>query len=467
MRRLTAFWLAMAWLAAGMPQSPGGRQAEIPQGAALKSVAPLEAVGKPARVSDISITPGSAGELTINVATTKSATFRVYRFDHPDRLVLDFEGMTNSVRRSVIPVASSVVKDVRVGQYQSGGPEIVRVVVDLEGNPVFDAQAYEGGVRLEVKPRSTNGLEAAGRTATLPHEASVLPGAPAPASPHETARASAAAATDAPTHKTSTPRAVPHASAPSLELAARRDMPATGYSGTVPSRALSGEAAPQQTPLPTSPEALKAAQAAEVLHAGAMAPSPGGAESATPAPAGNSGPAFTGEAISLNLKDVDLKDFFRLIHEISGLNILVDPNVSGSVTMVLDNVPWDQALDIVLKNNGLGKVLEGNVLRIAKLETLVAEQETANKMAAERLKAAPLVTIFRPVNYGSANDIATLLKTWSGGAGRSERDSSAGPLSPRGSVLVDKRTNTLIISDVAAQIPKVEETIESARPRRR
>jgi len=71
----------------------------------------------------------------------------------------------------------------------------------------------------------------------------------------------------------------------------------------------------------------------------------------------------------VNLKDVDLRDFFRLIHEISGLNIVVDPSVKGSLTIVLDDVPWDQALDIVLKNNGLDKQLEGNVLRIATKDT--------------------------------------------------------------------------------------------------
>ena len=104
------------------------------------------------------------------------------------------------------------------------------------------------------------------------------------------------------------------------------------------------------------------------------------------------------------MKDVDLKDFFRLIHEISGLNILVDANVTGSVTTVLDNIPWDQALDIVLRDNSLGKVLEGNVLRIARLDTLTGEQETANKLAAGRIDAAPMVTIFRPVNYASAQN---------------------------------------------------------------
>lgn len=146
------------------------------------------------------------------------------------------------------------------------------------------------------------------------------------------------------------------------------------------------------------------------------------------------------------MKDVDLKDFFRLIHEISGLNIVIDPNVTGSVTVVLDSVPWDQALDIVLKNNDLGKVLEGNVLRIARMQTLTAEQEGQMKLAAARMDAAPLVTVFRPVNYAKAADIATLLKTWAGG----------GALSRRGTVLVDNRANTLIVSDVQSQIPTIQ-----------
>jgi type IV pilus assembly protein PilQ len=83
--------------------------------------------------------------------------------------------------------------------------------------------------------------------------------------------------------------------------------------------------------------------------------------------------AYTGEPISLNLKDVDLKDFFRLMHEVSGLNVVLDPNVSGVVTVVLDEVPWDQAMDIVDRNNGLDCTRTGNVVRIAKVSTLEAE----------------------------------------------------------------------------------------------
>jgi type IV pilus assembly protein PilQ len=124
--------------------------------------------------------------------------------------------------------------------------------------------------------------------------------------------------------------------------------------------------------------------------------------------------------------------------------------VTGSVTTVLDNVPWDQALDIVLRNNNLGKVLEGNILRIARLDTLTAEQETANKLAAARIDAAPMVTIFRPVNYASALKIATLLKSWLGG----------GALTKRGTVIVDDRNNTLIISDITSQIPIIQGVLD-------
>ena len=90
---------------------------------------------------------------------------------------------------------------------------------------------------------------------------------------------------------------------------------------------------------------------------------------------------YTGDPISVNLKDVDLKDFFRLIHEISGLNVVLDPSVRGTVTLVLDEVPWDQALDIVLRNNGLTKEIDGNVLRIATQDTLKHEADQRRDLA--------------------------------------------------------------------------------------
>jgi len=461
MRRLSTLWLAMTWLVAGTPQVPAGPPQVIPARATLKSAAPGKAAEGPASVSDILIRPGAAGEVTIDVATTKSATFRVFRLDHPARLVMDLEGMRNAVRRNMIPVSSPLVKDVRVGQFRDKDPQVVRVVADLSGNILFDAHAYAGGVLIEVKPRPTEVSRAVASTpaATLNPAAKRDDGKPVQ-------QAAVAAARQVPT----TPAHPPGSTVPERKTgvvpkpsSAAVSLPASPETTLKPDHeaALPGlegsrdaAAAPRQTPRATTPEVLRAERSAKALNVGIASNLPAyQGTAALGLPSADEKPAYTGELISLNLKDVDLKDFFRLIHEISGLNILVDPNVSGSVTTVLDNVPWDQALDIVLKNNGLGKVLEGNVLRIARLDTLMAEQETANRMVAARLEAAPLVSIFRPVNYAKASAIATLLRTWAGGK------EVGGGLSKRGSVLVDDRTNTLIISDVGAQIPVIEGVI--------
>ena len=156
-------------------------------------------------------------------------------------------------------------------------------------------------------------------------------------------------------------------------------------------------------------------------------------------------PAYTGERISVNLKDVDLKDFFRLIHEISGLNVVLDPTVSGSVTVVLDEVPWDQAMEIVMKNNGLGKEVEGNVVRIARFTTLSSEQEDRRKLAENVEKALPKTTVTRTLSYAKANDLIPTLKKF---------------LTERGDVVADTRTNTLIITDIPGAIPTVDNLIK-------
>ena len=428
----------------------------------------------PTFVSAVLLSQESSGEVTIDVATTKSATFHVYQFDRPNRLVVDLEGARNRFRLKSIPVSSPVMKDVRVGQFREQDPEVVRVVADLSGNPVFDTHAYEGGVRIEVKPRRPAASQpvapppapkpeaAAQRAEGKPiQQAAVVPARQIPAPP---ARPAASAAPQ-PQTGVNPKRSVAVVSSP----ARIKETTRPGYDGALPAlekavqippmapadAALNGRAASAHA---ATPEVLRAERAAQVLTESASNLSD--VQDAVPAgsaPPSEQKPAYTGEPISLNLKDVDLKDFFRLIHEISGLNILVDPNVTGSVTTVLDNVPWDQALDIVLKDNGLGEVLQGNILRIARLDTLIAEQETANRMAAARLESAPLVTVFRPLNYAKASILRTLLNSW--GSGK-ERERGGGALSARGSVMIDDRTNTLIISDIASQMPIVQKIID-------
>jgi type IV pilus assembly protein PilQ len=153
---------------------------------------------------------------------------------------------------------------------------------------------------------------------------------------------------------------------------------------------------------------------------------------------------YSGEPISVNLKDVDLKDFFRLIHEISGLNIVIDPGVKGTVTLVLDDVPWDQALEVVLHNNGLGRQLEGSVLRVATLETLRKETNEQRAHAEAQALAVNKVTVSRFLSYAHAKDLVPTFKKL---------------LSPRGDVLADERTNALIISDIPSIIANLDRLI--------
>ncbi len=153
---------------------------------------------------------------------------------------------------------------------------------------------------------------------------------------------------------------------------------------------------------------------------------------------------YTGEPISVNLKDVDLKDFFRLIHEISGLNVVLDPAVHGTVTLVLDEVPWDQGLDIVLRNNGLTKEIDGNVLRIATQATLKSEADARRELLKAQTDAIEPVTVTRVLSYAQATTMTNTLKRF---------------LTARGDVIADTRSNTLIIRDIPSSIPKVDDLL--------
>jgi type IV pilus assembly protein PilQ len=153
---------------------------------------------------------------------------------------------------------------------------------------------------------------------------------------------------------------------------------------------------------------------------------------------------YTGEPISVNLKDVDLRDFFRLIHEISGLNVVLDPAVKGTLTIVLDEVPWDQALDIVLQNNGLDKQLHGNVLRIATRETMRREADSFRDLQKAQNDATPAVTVTRVLSYAKATTVMPTLKRF---------------LSAKGDILADDRSNQLIIRDIPMTIPIIDNLI--------
>jgi hypothetical protein len=139
--------------------APGAAASPAKQTALPPSTRPA----RPALVSDVSVKPGSAGEITIDVALTTSLPFKASRFDRPDRFVVDVQGARARFPGKSIQVDSQAVKNVRVSQFQGENPGVVRIVVDLSDNPRCDAYAYASGVRIEVKPRGL-GADASGKT---------------------------------------------------------------------------------------------------------------------------------------------------------------------------------------------------------------------------------------------------------------------------------------------------------------
>jgi type IV pilus assembly protein PilQ len=143
---------------------------------------------------------------------------------------------------------------------------------------------------------------------------------------------------------------------------------------------------------------------------------------------------YTGNPVSLDFQQADLRAVLRLFSEISGLNIVIDPAVQGTVDVALKEVPWDQALDLILRANRLGYIVDGTIVRIAPLTTLAEEEAQRRKLAEEQALAGELRVFTRTLSYARGEELQTLLRSTI--------------LSARGTIQVDPRTNTLIITDL-------------------
>lgn len=388
---------AAAWPAAAQTQEPAGSTAAV--------------------ISIVAITQASESA-TVRVEGEGRLDAHALRIQNPERLVLDFEGTRLAVHRSAIPGVSAPVREVRLGQYRR---DVARVVVDLTASTPYEI-SHDGNslvIRFEVQKASP--AEISGGAATLTSAKSGLAGFQ---------------------YSAKAPKAAAHSTSKQLGLSAPRfALPGELTQPSVLLASYSGKGEPAR---PAEDRAEQAAQQAMQQASVAAATVASSVPQASTASTG-SGPAhYTGEPISVNLKDVDLRDFFRLIHEISGLNVVLDPAVKGSLTIVLDEVPWDQALDIVLQNNGLDKQLNGNVLRIATKDTLRKEAETARDLDKAQAEAVPPVTVTRVLSYAKASGLRDTLKKF---------------LSPRGDILSDDRSNQLIIRDIPSVIPTVDNLI--------
>ncbi|HMD33050.1 MAG TPA: type IV pilus secretin PilQ [Candidatus Acidoferrales bacterium] len=398
-----------------------------------------------ARIERVTMTKANE-QVIVRVEASGKLNYQALRLNKPERLVLDFQGATVGHVQKPASVIGPVT-GIRAAQFR---PEMARLVIDLDRSTPYQVTADDAGLLVILGP---SGSAAKAPLAKVEETQPVaIPRATQEAT-HEVAEVAAPAP-----EKIQSVTDVPVAPQPAIDPAPApveaKPVLASPVvmvdSGSMPlPQALTGETATLASPRPDDHTATTPAPATPTTPAAAPAPVPVAmavdpgqpAARAVDTTASPAQKKYSGEPISVNLKDVDLKDFFRLIHEISGLNVVLDPAVRGNLTLVLDDVPWDQALDIVLQNNGLDKQLQGNVLRIATRDTLKREAEQQRDLSKAQNEAVPAITATRVLSYAKATAVVPTLKRF---------------LSSRGDILADDRSNILIIRDIPSVFPDID-----------
>jgi len=378
-------------------------------------------------VKDVAIKP-IGDSMEARITTTGTARFTYFELTGPRRLVVDFHDLQNAVSFKEKLVSVAGVERVRAGLFQDKDRSVTRIVFDL----TRDAQYQIVDDKTEMV------LIVFGHPSSAP--------VPSPLRTEPQAKSVPAIMvvdTQAPANLVAGPVTVPEMKqtpkvVPTLPRFNPQTVTLTAQDST----------SPQLTPGITQglmlASALPAATVGQSQINVGPQPTPG---SSLTAPA--QAPQYTGEIVSFDVRDLDLKDFFRLISETSGLNVTTDQNVAGTLPVFrLTDVPWDQALDIVLKQNQLKGELQGNVLRIATAATLQSE-DAARKAAIDAKDAiSPLETHTYILNYTKA---ATIQATLTQGQAS---------VSKRGEVTKDDRKNALIITDIPGQFAKIDQIIK-------
>jgi type IV pilus assembly protein PilQ len=396
---------------------------------------------------------GAGAAMEVNIATDGDVTYNTFKLQKPARAVIDLEGINNKLAKNIINVSDPVVKRIRVSQFKGAPQPVTRVVFDLDDNAT--CQVTRTATGLHVTFGDASSIAAAPATPPMPAPK------PKPEQPF-------VAATPAPPPPaiTVTANAVP----PPTDIPARVPTIAENEAWKMPERPKRAKSvinAPQdQTPPPST---KKRRDTTSSTAAAVVDPTPPGEnvfsdpQSATPpatqAPNGtllSSGGAgrtlsgsdkpYTGEPLSLNLKDADIKDVLHTFQQLTGLNIAVDPQVTGAVTVDFTDIPWDQALEIILRQNGLAYVLEGNVMRVGTAARLADEAEANRRLADQQRLNVPLETVGFKLSYARATDVSALLREMA---------------SPRARIIVDQRTNQLIISEIPPYLQTMRNLIQS------
>jgi type IV pilus assembly protein PilQ len=398
------------------------------------------------------------------IEASEPAAYTVNRAD-ATTLVVDLRNATVAGAASHVE-PQGLVSGVRMEQATAvDGVTVARVRVALSRPAEYAVKSARNTIRLELTPAAAR--KAAG---SAPAPAPKRPAASDDRGRSERTRSSSSSSGTA---GRSTDEALALLGAETMTLAqamangAALAPPPTGAGGVEAIAALKNlqpraEAPPATTTASKTAPVVRPAtpQARQDSAAAPQAPSP------TPASAAVSGggatPAlhqqtqqisvgqekkYTGHPISMDFQGVDLRSVLRTFAEISGLNMVIDPDVQGTVDIVLTDVPWDQALEVILRGNALDYTVDGTIVRIAKVDTLRKEQDARTQLAQSAANAGALAVRTYTLSYARADQAAPLVQS--------------AVLSQRGRVQIDPRTNTLIITDLPARLDTVNQLLST------
>ncbi|MDP2915361.1 MAG: type IV pilus secretin PilQ [Candidatus Aminicenantes bacterium] len=343
--------------------------------------------------------------------TGQKPIINLFALENPLRLVLDIYDAVFNQPTKTVPVGKYGLDKIRIGQYQTPPPEAVtRMVFDLN-----EPQRYtvaNGPKELRV---------------TLPGDPGLSSGAPPPTGKAETPISAPVPGPTAGQKADVKPAAKDVPPPAALKPAEKNDGP--GAAAKKPTEAPPGTLPPAPADAPTKeakkePPAKGEKQKTLTIH--------------------DAEQKYAGELISPRFKDADLRDVVLWLGERAGLNVIFDPDVRGTVTCSFLDVPWDQFLDLILKNNKQGRSLEGNVLRIAPLGILAEEEKAQQGLRDAKEQSGPLMTKSFTLSYAKAKDILEVMKN---------------KKSARGEIVTDERTNMIIITDVKEKIDLIENLI--------
>ncbi|HEX9458950.1 MAG TPA: AMIN domain-containing protein, partial [Thermoanaerobaculia bacterium] len=400
-------------------------------------------------------TSGAGAAMEVRLATDGDVAYNAFKLEKPSRVVIDLNGVNDKLVKNVINVSDPVVKRIRVSQFKSAPDAVTRVVLDIDEKAGY--QVTKSGDALRITFGEAPAMAVTPTPTPMPKQEEPRVAATPAVSPvaNGVAPTKTAVATDIP------------AQVPTIAENAAWKMPEDRKPVTAVINAPQTQTPPTskkrgkttRTSNSSSPPALEPAPENVFSDPQTVTPVPQPATSASggtllsgtgTGPGGrtlNSGEkVYTGEPLSLNLKDADIKDVLRTFHELTGLNIAIDPSVTGSVTVDFVDVPWDQALEVILRQNSLAYVLEGNVMRVGTSARLADEAEANRRLSDQERLNVPLSTVGFKLSYARATDVSQLLKEMA---------------SPRARIIVDQRTNQLIISEIPGYLQTMRNLIDS------